>query len=96
MHELQAHGVPAGVVQNAEDVVKRDPQLAHRGHWVTLEHPEMGRTIYNAAPFRSEAMPHAPSRPAPLLGEHTDEVCSELLELSRDEIAELKRAGVLA
>ena len=83
-------------MQNAEDVVKRDPQLAHRGHWVTLNHAEMGQTIYNAAPFRSSAMPHAPSRPAPLLGEHTNEVCEQLLGLNGAEIEELKRAGVLS
>lgn len=96
MHALQSQGVPAGVVQNAEDVVMRDPQLKHRKHWVKLEHPEMGLTIYNASPFRSIAMPSAPERPAPLLGEHTQEVCFELLDLNAAEFAELTREGVLA
>ncbi|WP_422678170.1 CoA transferase [Blastococcus brunescens] len=40
---LQEAGVPAGVVQDAADVVERDPHLQARGHWVRLEHPEMGR-----------------------------------------------------
>lgn len=96
MGVLQRAQVPAGVVQNAEDVVTRDPQLASRGHWITLEHPEMGRTIYNASPFRATAMAQVPSRAAPTLGEHTDAVCSELLGLKPGEIAELRRAGVLA
>jgi benzylsuccinate CoA-transferase BbsF subunit len=96
MGVLQRAHVPAGVVQNAEDVVARDPQLAHRGHWIELEHPEMGRTIYNASPFRGTALPQVPSRAAPTLGEHTDAVCRDLLGLEPGEIAELRRAGVLA
>jgi len=96
MLKLQSAGIAAGVVQNAEDVVLRDPQLAHRGHWVKLDHPEMGRTIYNASPFRATAMPAAPEVPAPLLGQHTDEICRELLSLDDAEIARLKEEGVLA
>ena len=36
--------------ETAADVT-RDPQLEHRGHWVKLEHPEMGESLYNAPPF---------------------------------------------
>lgn len=96
MHALQARGVPAGVVQTAADVVDRDPQLRYRGHWVKLEHPEMGATIYNAPPMRFSRTPVELKRPAPLLGEHTDEICRELLGLSDAETQELKEAGVLA
>lgn len=95
MHALQARRVPAGVVQTAADVVKRDPQLAHRGHWVTLEHAEMGRTIYNSPPIRFSRTPVELKQPAPLLGEHTEEICRELLGLSDDETRKLKEEGVL-
>ena len=95
MHALQARRVPAGVVQTAADVVERDPQLAHRGHWVTLDHAEMGRTIYNAPPLRFSRMPVELTRPAPLLGEHTDDICRELLGLSAEETRKLKQEGVL-
>jgi benzylsuccinate CoA-transferase BbsF subunit len=96
MLALQVKGVPAGVVQNAEDIVTRDMQLAHRGHWLTLDHPEMGPSIYNAGPFRSRHMPAGASRPAPLLGQHTQEVCAELLGLGPSEVAELQQSGALA
>jgi benzylsuccinate CoA-transferase BbsF subunit len=96
MLALQVKGVPAGVVQNAEDIVTRDMQLAHRGHWLKLDHPEMGPSIYNAGPFRSRRMPAGASRPAPLLGQHTQEVCVELLGLGPSEVAELQQSGVLA
>jgi benzylsuccinate CoA-transferase BbsF subunit len=95
MQKLQQRSIPAGVVQNAEDIVTQDPQLAHRGHWIRLRHPEMGTTIYNAAPFRSKQMPAGALRPAPLLGEHTEEICDELLELSSGQVEALRADGVL-
>jgi benzylsuccinate CoA-transferase BbsF subunit len=94
MAVLQSRGVAAGVVETAEDLT-RDPQLVHRGHWVKLEHAEMGQTLYNAPPFRCERMTVALSRPAPLLGEHTEEICRELLGLSPAEVQALNEEGVL-
>jgi benzylsuccinate CoA-transferase BbsF subunit len=95
MNLLQASGVPAGVLQDAADLIERDPQLDHRGHWLRLTHPEMGPSIYNAPPFRMSRTPSAPTRCAPLLGEHTEAICRELLGLSADQTAELARDGVL-
>jgi len=93
---LQQAGVPAGAVQDAADVVERDPQLQARDHWVRLEHPEMGETLYNAPPFRLTGTPVTLTRPAPLLGQHTAEICRDVLGLEDEEIARLQAAGVLA
>jgi benzylsuccinate CoA-transferase BbsF subunit len=93
---LQAAGVPAGPVEDAADVVQRDPQLQARGHWVRLEHPEMGETLYNAPPFRLTGTPATLTRPAPMLGQHTEEICREVLGLDDAEIARLAAEGVLA
>jgi len=93
---LQAAGVPAGVVQDAADVVERDPHLRARGHWVRLEHPEMGETLYNAPPFQLTGTPATLTRPAPMLGQHTHEICREVLGLDDAEIARLQAEGVLA
>ncbi|HSH91950.1 MAG TPA: CoA transferase, partial [Ramlibacter sp.] len=95
MTELQALGVAAGVVQTAEDIVKSDPQLAHRGHWLALDHAEMGRALYNAPPFRFAHVPVGLRGPAPLLGEHTREVLGELLGVGDAEYDELLAAEVL-
>ena len=94
MQRLQASGVPAGVVQNSQDLIETDAQLAHRGHWVRLSHQEMGATLYNAPPFRLSRTPAVLSRPAPLLGEHTEEVCTRLLGLTAEEFGGLKAEGV--
>jgi benzylsuccinate CoA-transferase BbsF subunit len=94
MAVLQSRGVPAGVVQNTRDIMTSDPQLRARGHWVRMNHAEMGESIYNAPPFRFSEVPVRLRRPAPLLGEHTREVCAEL-GLEDSEIDELTEQGVL-
>ncbi len=94
MQALQAAGVPAGVVENTEDLIKRDPQLAHRGHWVPLDHAEMGPTLYNSPPYRFTNASVGLTRSAPLLGEHTGEVCRELLGMGQEEMNRLVAAGV--
>jgi len=95
MGALQGKGVPAGAVQTAADVVDIDPQLAHRGHWLTLDHPEMGPAIYNAPPFRCSRTPVGLQGPAPLLGEHTREVLRELMGVDDDEFEQLEAAQLL-
>jgi crotonobetainyl-CoA:carnitine CoA-transferase CaiB-like acyl-CoA transferase len=94
MELLQAAGVPAGVVQNATDL-HRDPQLQQRGFFVELEHPRMGRVPYDGHQFLLSESPGALWSPAPLLGQHTDEVLRDILCLSPAVIAELRRDGVL-
>jgi len=93
--QLQQRGVAAAPVQDAAEVLHRDEQLRSREHWVYLEHPEMGRTVYNALPFRLSRTPVFPHRPAPLLGEHTSEVLQEKLGLAAAEIETLREQGAL-
>jgi benzylsuccinate CoA-transferase BbsF subunit len=95
MGKLQAHGVAAGVVRTAKDVVLEDAQLKHRNHWAYLNHPEMGLSLYNRPPFRMSGVEQVPRGPAPMLGQHTDEVCKDVLHLTDSEIAALRSEGVL-
>lgn len=97
MFSLQQHDIAAGVVRDAESVVRVDEQLAHRHHWIRLVHPEMGATLYNAPPFRFASVKHdLPAIPAPLLGQHTNEVCERLLSLTSRQYADLVDLGVFA
>jgi crotonobetainyl-CoA:carnitine CoA-transferase CaiB-like acyl-CoA transferase len=93
--ELQAAGVPAAAVQHPSDLYG-DRQLAHRGFFVTLDHPEMGPTPYDGPVTRFSRTPARLRLPAPLLGQHTYEVLSGLLGLSDDEIAEHAASGALS
>ncbi len=92
MRLLQTAGVPAAVVATAYDLFQ-DPQLAHREHFARLNHPEMGRRSYDAPSFRLSRTPHDLRR-APLLGEHTHFVATELLGYTDEEFATLLAEGV--
>jgi benzylsuccinate CoA-transferase BbsF subunit len=81
-------------VQNARDLIEDDPQLGHRRHWLRLDHPEMGRTLYNAPPIRLSETPASLHRPAPLLDEHTEEVCCDLLGMDGETFRRLREDGV--
>jgi benzylsuccinate CoA-transferase BbsF subunit len=94
MARLQRQGVAAGVVQSTHDLAQ-DPQLKKRGFFVEVDHPELGKTISDAAPVRLSDTPPRYSRPAPLLGQDNSYLYGELLGLSPDELAELKRQGVV-
>ncbi|MBI4590298.1 MAG: CoA transferase [Candidatus Rokubacteria bacterium] len=91
--QLQAVGVPGGVVQSCSDL-HRDPQLSAWGAFRWLDHPEIGRAPYEAWPFRCSETP-GQLRPAPCLGEHTHAVMTELLGMSRSEVDGLIHEGVL-
>ncbi len=94
MERLQGLGVPAGVVQSGREMLA-DDHLKERGHYVYLDHPEAGRTAYDGPPFKLSKTPGELRSPAPLLGEHTEQVCKEILGLSDEEMADLLVAGVL-
>jgi benzylsuccinate CoA-transferase BbsF subunit len=90
---LQAAGVSAGVVQRAEDLFA-DPQLRHRGFFRRLDHPELGDHAVHGHSFRISGLEPGPLRAAPLLGEHTFDICREVLGMSDDEIADYAARAV--
>ncbi|AWB32706.1 CaiB/BaiF CoA transferase family protein [Orrella marina] len=92
---LQQLSIAAGPVNDSRDVVSNDPQLAARGHWVTLNHPEVGPSLYNNSPYRFSEAQSTPNAPAPLIGQHTDEVLEGMLGLNLDQLQELRKSGVL-
>ena len=91
---LQKQGVAAGAVQAASDLV-RDPQLNGRGFFIELDHPGLGKTVSDAVPIRLSETPAKYSRAAPLLGQDNEYVYGELLGLSRGELTELKKQGII-
>jgi benzylsuccinate CoA-transferase BbsF subunit len=90
---LQAVGVSAMPVLDPDDL-RADAHLAARGAIVTVEHPEVGSERHAGNPIRMSRTPLVVAGPAPLLGEHTDEVLSRVLGLSREEIERLAAEGV--
>ena len=84
MTTLVAAGVPAGVVQRSSDLL-RDEQYRHRRFYRYLDHPEMGHIPYAGHQYRIRGYDNGPRAPAPLLGEHSFQVLSEILGLSDDD-----------
>lgn len=94
MEKLQGAGVQAGIVNTMRDLYS-DPQLMHRGQWVELEHPEIGKMHYQRPPFILTKTPAGPKKRDPLLGEHNAYFYQELLGISEKEYEELVSEGVI-
>jgi crotonobetainyl-CoA:carnitine CoA-transferase CaiB-like acyl-CoA transferase len=74
---LNAAGVPVGPVQTYDQVFV-DPQATAREMVTEIDHPAAGPMRTLGIPVKLSATPGALRRPAPLLGEHTEEVLAEL------------------
>ena len=91
---LLAEGVPAGVVQRSSDLLK-DPQLEHRRFFRYMDHQEMGNIPYTGHQFRISGYDSGPRFPAPIMGQHNEEVLREVLGMTDDEISEAIIGGAL-
>ena len=87
-------GIEAVPVADLGDA-SADPQLAHRHHFVTLEHPCMGACGYERNGFRLSDAPAGYKRTSPTLGEHNELVLGEILGLGAAEQRRLLEDGVL-
>jgi benzylsuccinate CoA-transferase BbsF subunit len=94
MQRLQAVGVPCARLNNHEDLLRGDPQLAERQVWTEVEHEEMGKALVERWGFRLSKVPAVPPRRAPLLGEHNDEVFQDILGMTEEEVNEYLVDGV--
>ncbi len=96
IHELERIGVPCGPINNLAEVFA-DPQVQARGMTVALPHPAAdGRpTPLIANPIKFSETPISYDRAPPTLGQHTEEILRELLDLSTAEIATLRGTGVI-
>ena len=63
--------------------------------WETVEHPGIGTYLMPGTPVDFGGVPRQPVRRAPLLGEHTDAVLSDVLGRDADEIARLHADGLV-
>ena len=91
---LEAAGVPAGPIYTLDEVYA-DPQVRARDMVVETEHPAAGRIRNIGIPVKLSETPGAFRRPAPALGEHTDEVLREL-GVSDARAAALRASGAVA
>ena len=94
METLARAKVPCAAVLDARDV-HHDPHLEARGFIQNVDLPEHGRQRMLGLPARLAESP-VEMRPAPQLGEHSDEVLAQDLGLSAADLRALREAGALA
>ncbi|MCY3961601.1 MAG: CoA transferase [bacterium] len=89
-----AHNVPAATAYDAADIAN-DPHVIARGDLVPIDDPVVGY-LPQQAPFpRFDGQPPPVPAGAPRLGQHTDEVLTELCSLTPAELASLRADGII-
>lgn len=91
---LGAVGTPCSLVRTFEEVVEH-PQAAFRQMFPWMEHPAAGKHRVTGPPVKMSETPGKPTRPAPLLGQDTATVLTELLGLDSKTIDRLMADGVI-
>jgi crotonobetainyl-CoA:carnitine CoA-transferase CaiB-like acyl-CoA transferase len=91
---LLKHGIPVGAINSIDRVVEH-PQVKARGMIVESDHPVAGNVRIVGVPVKLSKTPGSVREPAPLLGQHSDEVLQTYLRMSDTEIAALRQAGVI-
>lgn len=86
--------VPAIPVPTFEDMLSF-PQYEERGLFVKVDHPKMGAIVQPGAPFRMSETPWKINSPAPLLGEHTEDVLDGRLGMKSSVLQEMRQEGVI-
>jgi 2-methylfumaryl-CoA isomerase len=90
-------GVLWGPYQDFVELVRDDPRCSPANPlFAEVEQPGIGRYPMPGLPLDFSASPREPTLPAPRLGEHTDQVLSEVLGLPAREVARLHEAGIAA
>lgn len=86
--------VPAGPVNDMRHLFS-DPQVRHRGMVTSIDHPTIGELKLVGIPIHASESPGRISLAPPLLGQHTNEVLSEVLGLGAEQLVELRDRGAV-
>jgi crotonobetainyl-CoA:carnitine CoA-transferase CaiB-like acyl-CoA transferase len=87
--------VTAAPVQQPGERIDGDPFTGRYGLWPLVDHPAMGEVRVDGLPLHMSRTDWRIERPAPLLGQHNDQVYGELFGLSPAEIDELRAEGAI-
>ncbi len=91
---LEPAAVPCAPINDLAQVFA-DPQVRHRGLRLDVAHPSGATVPMVANPIRLSATPAVYDLAPPLLGQHTEEILSERLGMTAEQIADLRRMGVV-
>ncbi len=86
--------IAAAPVNSPEDLMKYT-QLKAREYFVEVDHPETGKVTYPGAPFKMSETSWKIRQPAPLLGQHNEEIYCRLLGYTKEELVKLREGGII-
>ena len=92
--QVAPSGCPAGYFATAQDLVA-SPQLEAREFFRSVNHSKAGTLLYPSRPYQFSSLPWCSPDAAPLLGQHNEEVFCGELGVPREELPDLRRAGVI-
>ena len=91
------HGVCWSRYQTVKGMVDSDPDCSiDNPMFNNIEQPGIGAYMAAGAPWNFSGFERQPAKPAPQLGENTDEVLADVVGLSAAEIGKLHDSGVVA
>jgi benzylsuccinate CoA-transferase BbsF subunit len=95
MTAMQGAGIAAGVVQNTEDQLHRDPQLRARQFFEEIDHLKKGKVVAAGIPVGLTGTPGRTTHAGSAVGQDNDTVFGEVLGLSPEEIERYIEIGVI-
>ena len=94
MKECQKYKLFVTAVMTPKDVVESE-HFAERGFWVEVEHPVTGKQTYPGSPVKMTETPWQVRMPAPLLGQHNQEVYCDRLGYSKQDLMRMRETGII-
>lgn len=91
---MEKDGIPCGPI-NTVDKILDHPQILAREMIAEIDHGSIGKLKMAALPIKLSATPGKVDKPAPRLGEHTEEVLVGVLGMTREEVAALRMKKVV-
>ncbi|MCJ7574438.1 CoA transferase [Candidatus Bathyarchaeota archaeon] len=94
VNRLSAASIPVAPILQINETLD-DPQVKARGIMKEFDHPTAGKIREPGYPVRLSRSPATIRMPAPILGQHNDEVLTKLLGYTKEQIDDLRKAGVV-
>ena len=91
---IQEAGIPGSPILRSDEVMENE-QFLNREYFTLVDHPQQGQLKLTGDPFRLSEVDKMPLRPAPLLGEHTEQVLTETIGIDTNQVMSLRERGIV-